>query len=303
MDMPVLPFEPDPATPARPVRARSPVRLQALLFFLTAATTFAAGVVGWQPMLFGVDDTIATDIGPHWQRGLVYMTAVMAVLAAHEAGHFVAARIHGIPATLPFFIPVPVLLTGTMGAVIGMEGSRANRRQLFDIALAGPVAGLVVAVPLLAWGMLAGVAVPVRENPFALPLLARGLLAVVRPDLAAATTIAPNALFMAGWVGLLVTGLNMIPISQLDGGHVAYAVFGRRGNWLARGVLLAAIATIVGLGQYNWVVMVVVVTLLGVDHPPIRDEDRPPGALRTCLGLAAFLIPLVTFMPEPLAID
>jgi membrane-associated protease RseP (regulator of RpoE activity) len=108
---------------------------------------------------------------------------------------------------------------------------------------------------------------------------------------------------MAGWVGLLVTGLNMIPISQLDGGHVAYAVFGRRGNWLARAVLLAAIATIVGLGQYNWVVMVVVVTLLGVDHPPIRDEDRPPGALRTCLGLVAFLIPLLTFMPEPLAID
>ena len=303
MDMPVLPFEPVPATPARPVRARSPVRLQALLFILTAATTFAAGVVGWQPMLFGVDDTIATDISPHWQRGLVYMTAVMAVLAAHEAGHFIAARIHGIPATLPFFIPVPVLLTGTMGAVIGMEGSRANRRQLFDIALAGPVAGLVVAVPLLAAGMLRGAAAPAAENPFALPLLARGLLAVVRPDLAPGTTVAPNALFMAGWVGLLVTGLNMIPISQLDGGHVAYAVFGRRGNWLARAVLLAAIATIVGLGQYNWVVMVVVVTLLGVDHPPIRDEDRPPGALRTCLGLVAFLIPLLTFMPEPLAID
>ena len=303
MDMPVLPFEPVPATPVRPVRTRSPVRLQALLFILTAATTFAAGVVGWQPMLFGVDDTIATDIGPHWQRGLVYMTAVMAVLAAHEAGHFIAARIHGIPATLPFFIPVPVLLTGTMGAVIGMEGSRANRRQLFDIALAGPVAGLVVAVPLLAEGMLRGAAVPAAENPFALPLLARGLLAVVRPDLTPGTTIAPNALFMAGWVGLLVTGLNMIPISQLDGGHVAYAVFGRRGNWLARAVLLAAIATIVVLGQYNWVVMVVVVTLLGVDHPPIRDEERPPGALRTCLGLAAFLIPLLTFMPEPLAID
>lgn len=303
MDMPVSPFEPVSTRPVPPVRARSPVRLQGLLFILTAATTFAAGVVGWQPMLFGVDDTLAADIGPHWQRGLAYMAAVMAVLAAHEAGHFVAARIHGIPATLPFFIPVPVLLTGTMGAVIGMEGSRADRRQLFDIALAGPVAGLVVAVPLLAWGLIAGAAVPVRENPFALPLLARGLLAWLRPDLATAATVAPNALFMAGWVGLLVTGLNMIPISQLDGGHVAYAVFGRRGNWLARAVLLAAIATIVVLGQYNWVVMVVVVTLLGVDHPPIRDEGRPPGPLRTALGLAALLIPILTFMPEPLAID
>jgi membrane-associated protease RseP (regulator of RpoE activity) len=303
MDLPAPAFETASAAPARPVRARSPVRLQGLLFFLTACTTFAAGVVGWQPMLFGLDDTLATDLVPHWQRGLAYMVAVMAVLGAHEAGHFVAARIHGIPATLPFFIPVPILLTGTMGAVIGMEGSRADRRQLFDIALAGPVAGLVVAIPLLAWGLFHGQAVPATENPFAMPLLARWLLAVVRPDVAAGATIAPNAAFMAGWVGMLVTGLNMIPISQLDGGHVACAVFGRRGNWLARAVLLAAIATIVVLGQYNWVVMVVVVTLLGVDHPPIRDEQRPPGMVRTLLGLAALLIPVLTFMPEPLAIE
>jgi membrane-associated protease RseP (regulator of RpoE activity) len=292
-------FPPSP----RPVRARSPLRLQALLYILTAATTFAAGVVGWQPMLFGIDDTLGTEIGPHWQRGLLYMAAVMAVLTAHEAGHFIAARIHGIPATLPFFMPVPVLLTGTLGAVIGMEGSRADRRQLFDIALAGPVAGLVVAVPLLALGMLAGAAVPAPDNPFALPLLARWLLAAVRPDLAAGTTIAPNALFMAGWVGLLVTGLNMIPISQLDGGHICHAVFGRRGNWVARGVLLAAIATVVILGQTNWVAMIVVVTLLGVDHPPIRDESRPLGPIRTVLGLLSFLIPILTFMPEPLALD
>jgi len=304
MDIPPPPPASAFPPPARPSRAaRSPLRLQALLFFLTACTTFAAGVVGWQPMLFGIDDTLAADLGPHWQRGLVYMAAVMAVLAAHEAGHFVAARLHGIPATLPFFIPVPVLLTGTMGAVIGMEGSRADRRQLFDIALAGPLAGLVVAVPLLALGMLAAPAVPAGENPFALPVLARWILATVRPGLAPGTTIAPNALFMAGWVGLLVTGLNMIPISQLDGGHVACAVFGRRGNWVARCVLLAAIAAIIAFRQYNWVVMVVVVTLLGVDHPPIRDADRPPGAVRTLLGLAAFLIPIVTFMPEPLAID
>lgn len=293
---------PSPALPAAaPAVGRPPMRLQALLFLLTCITTFAAGVSGWQAELLGFDDQFSLQMAEHWQRGLFYMVAVMAVLGAHEAGHFIAAWLHGIPATLPFFIPVPVLLTGTMGAVIGMEGSRASRRQLFDIALAGPLAGLVVALPVLAVGLFLGE--PAKHSPFAMPPLARGLLGLVRPDIAAGATIVPNALFMAGWVGLLVTGLNMIPISQLDGGHVAYAVFGRRGNWLARAVLLAAIATIVGLGQYNWVVMVVVVTLLGVDHPPIRDEDRPPGALRTCLGLAAFLIPLLTFMPEPLAID
>ncbi|MEI7781974.1 MAG: site-2 protease family protein, partial [Planctomycetota bacterium] len=277
------------------------IRLQALLFVLTCCTTFAAGVAGWQPLLLGVDDEVSLQIAAHWQRGLAYMAAVMAVLGAHEAGHFIAARLHRIPATLPFFIPVPVLLTGTLGAVIGMEGSRANRRQLFDIAIAGPLAGLVVALPLLSIGLLTGEAA--RQSPFAMPPLASGILRLIRPDIAPGATIAPNALFMAGWVGLLVTGLNMIPISQLDGGHVSYAVFGRRAHWIARGVLIASITAIVLLGRTNWIAMVVIVTLLGTDHPPIRNDGRPLGLARTAMGLLSFLIPIVTFMPEPLLLD
>lgn len=280
---------------------RPPVRLQGLLYVLTGLTTFAAGAVGWRPLLLGVDD-VAVDVAGNWQRGLAYMAAVMAVLTAHEAGHFIAARLHRIPATLPFFIPVPILLTGTLGAVIGMEGARANRRQLFDIALAGPLAGLAVALPLVAYGLLAGGG-PDADNPFAMPPLARWLQGVVRPDLPAASSVAPNWALMAGWVGLLVTGLNLIPLSQLDGGHICRAVFGPRGDWVARTVLLASMAAVVVAGRYNWVVMLVLVTLMGVDHPPIRDEHRPLGVWRTVLGLTAFLIPLVTFMPEPMRLD
>jgi len=301
-------MQPPPSHPTAPEleallrSSRSPrLRLQGLLYALTCLTTFAAGTVGWQPLVLGVDD-IAADVMAHWQRGLGYMAAVMAVLSAHEAGHYVAARLHGIPATLPFFMPVPVLLTGTLGAVIGMEGARANRRQLFDIALAGPLAGLAVALPLVAYGLLAGGG-PDADNPFAMPPLARWLQGFVRPDLPAATSVAPNWALMAGWVGLLVTGLNMIPLSQLDGGHICRAVFGRRGDWVARTVLLASMAAVVVAGRYNWVVMLVLVTLMGVDHPPIRDEHRPLGGWRTALGLAAFLIPLVTFMPEPMRLD
>ena len=297
MHEPLPPFETVSRSPRQPP-AR--LRMQSLLFVVTCLTTFAAGAVGWEPLLLGVDPGIAERIAVHWPRGLAYAAAVMAVLAAHEAGHFIAARIHGIPATLPFFIPVPILLTGTMGAVIGMEGSRASRRQLFDIAIAGPLAGLVVALPLLALGMRTGDAA--AASPFALPPLARWILATLRPDIAASGTVVPNAAFMAGWVGLLVTGLNMLPVSQLDGGHISAALFGRRGNWVARGVLLAAITAIVVLGAYNWVVMVVVVALIGVDHPPIRDDGRPLGPLRTVLGILSFLIPVVTFMPEPLAL-
>lgn len=290
----------EPAPGRRPDR-RPARRLQALLYLLTALTTFAAGTVGWEPVVLGIDADVAASLPTHWMRGVLYAGAVLAVLTAHEAGHFIAARIHGIPATLPFFLPVPVLITGTLGAVIGMEGSRADRRQLFDIALAGPLAGLLVALPLLAIGMRDGIVTD--ANPFALPPLAAWMLGALRPDLVAGLTIAPNALFMAGWVGLLVTGLNMIPVSQLDGGHIAAAVFGRRSVWIARGTLLAAIAGIVLFGRYNWVVMVVMVAFIGTDHPPIRDADRPLGTLRTVLGLLAFIIPLVTFMPEPLALD
>jgi membrane-associated protease RseP (regulator of RpoE activity) len=286
---------------SRPRRHPS-VRLQSLLYMLTALTTFAAGAVGWQPLLLGVDDAdIASAVAEHWSRGLIYTIAVMAVLTAHEAGHFIAAKIHGIPATLPFFIPMPILLTGTLGAVIGMEGSRADRRQLFDIAVAGPLAGLVVAIPLMTLGLLGGTVG--EANPFALAPLAGWIQSLVRSDLPAGTTVAPNPLFMAGWVGLLVTGLNMIPVSQLDGGHICYAVFGRRGNWVARSVLIAAILTVIISGQTNWVALVVIVTFLGVDHPPIREEREPLDRFRTALGIACFLIPIVTFMPEPLRMD
>jgi membrane-associated protease RseP (regulator of RpoE activity) len=227
---------------------------------------------------------------------------VMTVLTAHEAGHFIAAWLHRIPATLPFFIPMPVLLTGTLGAVIGMEGSRANRRELFDIAVAGPLAGLVVALPLLTLGLMKGSGG--EANPFALAPLASWIQSLVRPDLPAGTTVAPNALFMAGWVGLLVTGLNMLPVSQLDGGHICYALFGPRwGNWVARAALIASILAVIVTGRTNWVALVVIVTFLGVDHPPIREERVPIGPLRTALGLAMFAIPVLTFMPEPLLLD
>ena len=136
-----------------------------------------------------------------------------------------------------------------------------------------------------------------------MPPVGRWLVTILRPDLTDAVSIAPNPLFMAGWVGMLVTGLNMIPISQLDGGHVSYAIFGRRSCWLARTVLIGAISVIVLFGRLNWIALVVIVTLLGTDHPPVRNDAQGPGTLRRVLGLVSLLIPLVTFMPEPLVLN
>ena len=279
-------------------RAASPpprLRLHGVLFAATCVTTFAAGVVGWQPVIAGVDADVAEQFATHWPRGLLYMVAVMAVLAAHEAGHFIAARLHAIPATLPFFIPIPILLTGTLGAVIGMEGSSATRRQLFDIALAGPIAGLVVALPCLAAGILSAPAD--AAGPFAMPPVGRWLVTILRPDLTDAVSIAPNPLFMAGWVGMLVTGLNMLPVSQLDGGHVAYGLLARRAHGLARALVVAAIVAILVLEAYVWVVMFVLVILMGIHHPPTADDRVPLGWPRCLLGYAALAIPVVCFPP------
>lgn len=282
--------------PVQPQSAR--IRLQLYLFLGTCLTTFAAGTVGWQPVVLGLYGGFTNDFTEHWIRGLIYMVSVMAILTAHEAGHFVAAWRHRIPATLPFFLPLPVMLTGTLGAVIGMEGSRADRKQLFDIALAGPLAGLLVAVPVFVAGLV--LAQPADSSLFSMPLLATWLLRLVRPDLPVGQVLTPNAFLLAGWVGFLVTGLNMIPLSQLDGGHISHAVFGRRSCWVARSVLLGAITAIILVGADHWVLMVVLVTFMGVDHPPIRNESQPLGTARTILGIASFVIPVITFMPEPL---
>ena len=275
-------------------------RLQIYLYIATCLTTFAAGTVGWQPVILGLYDGFLIDVSEHWSRGLIYMISVMAILSAHEAGHFVAAWQHHIPATLPFFLPLPVMLTGTLGAVIGMEGSRADRKQLFDIALAGPLAGLVVAVPLFIVGLVW--AQPAEASMFSMPLLATWLLGLIRPDWPIGQVLSPNAFLMAGWVGFLVTGLNMIPISQLDGGHVCHALFGHRSRGVARAVLLGAITAIIISDANHWVLMIVIITFMGVDHPPIRNESQPLGRIRTVLGLASLVIPVITFMPEPLVL-
>ncbi len=235
--------------PPLPVRVldeydlRSPRRRRALPLFLFLATcffTYAAGTYRWVPTVFGlqIDPTHGEywDLGrtfkqlaTNWHDGLIYMSCVMAVLLAHEMGHFLMTVRYRIPASYPIFIPVPLMLTGTMGAVIGMEGFRANRRQMFDIGLAGPWAGLLLTVPLVCIGIkIAQPVVPAHgELIFGDPLLAKLLIKWLRPDLLAAGqgwTIR-NPIYMAGWVGMFVTGLNMLPVSQLDGGHVIYSLF------------------------------------------------------------------------------
>jgi membrane-associated protease RseP (regulator of RpoE activity) len=275
------------------------VLLPVFLFVATCVSTFFAGALDWNPAFYLESSQASRVVTANWTQGWIYMAAVIGILLTHEMGHFLQTVRYGVPASLPFFIPVPMLMTGTMGAVIGMEGSRADRKQLFDIGLSGPLAGLIVSLPIIWFGIKnATVAVPNGGFELGDPLIFKLLRDYLRPDLPADGILNKNnALLMAGWVGMLITGLNMLPVSQLDGGHVIYGLFGRKAHLVARAFLVAAILFVV-LGQhYNWTVMLVLVILLGVDHPPTRDDNARLGPVRTAVGFASLAIPVLCFTP------
>jgi membrane-associated protease RseP (regulator of RpoE activity) len=283
-----------------------------VLFFLTCISTFFVGVTQWWPpqylaqLLQDPDGGMALRrmILSHWQDGLWYMVAVLAILLCHEMGHFVLTRRHHIRATLPFFIPLPITPIGTLGAVIAMDGLKANRRQIFDIGIAGPLAGLLVAIPVL-W---AGVnQLDLSQNArgmyqLDMPLIIRWMATMVdAPGLSADATLWQaqlNPLLMAGWVGLLVTGLNMLPVSQLDGGHVIYSLFGRSSRWIARLFMLSVICYVIIYGKVELTLMIGLILLIGTDHPPTSDDSVRLGWFRTGLALVSLTIPILCIPPR-----
>lgn len=285
------PVEPDHATRMPRRRRRWVVPL--VLFLATLASTFFAGMASGRPT-----DPV--------RNGLLYMAGVMAILVTHEMGHFLQCLRNRVPASWPYFIPMPLNLLGTMGAVIVMGAGRANRRALFDIGLTGPLAGLLVALPLLAYGV--ATADVVRESPpgtlrIGDPLLLRLMIRLLRPNLPLDVELWFNPLLQAGWVGLFMTGLNMLPVGQLDGGHVSYALFGRKSYLLAWGALGAAAVYIALSRQYAFSVMLVLVMLLGPLHPPTADDRVPLGFWRTCLGLASLVLPVLCVPPTLISIN
>ncbi len=265
------------------------VFLPVMLFLVTCLSTFWAGITGFKPELYlpPTSAQVSSLAVAHWKNGLIYMVCVLAILFAHEMGHFLMTVRYKIAASLPYFLPVPITPIGTMGAVISMDGLSANRRQMFDIGLAGPLAGLVLAIPITWYGVtqmdLQEKNVSMREaatdHIFHLPVLVQQMVQVVQPEgyngtLREIRTHKLNPFLMAGWVGLLITGLNMMPISQLDGGHVIYALFGKRAHYHARAFLFLAIFFVVAYFDkaFIWMPMLVLVTLIGTDHPPTADD-------------------------------
>jgi membrane-associated protease RseP (regulator of RpoE activity) len=284
------------------------VILPIVLFVATCLSTFWVGAAKWEPLRPNYAaswETVRQTIAAHWDIGLAYMGAVLAILLTHEMGHFLQTVKYRIAASYPLCIPVPFNPIGTMGAVISMDGSQADRRQIFDIGIAGPLAGLGVAFPVLWQGIkdlnLSQPAAP-GEIQFYLPLVAQWMLHWAHPDAAWAGTkwVALHQLnpyFMAGWVGMLITGLNMLPISQLDGGHTMYALFLDRAHSFARFFISFSILyVVINLDEaVLWTPMLLLVIFLGIHHPPTRDDTVPLGPVRWAIGLASLAIPVLCF--------
>ena len=267
-----------------------------MLFIATCLSTFWVGTTNWEPHKYlGNMQETWQAFETNWKQGLAYMAAVIGILVAHEMGHFLQTIRYGVAASWPIFLPLPIAPTGTMGAVIVMDPSKADRKQLFDIGIWGPWAGLIVAVPMIWFGIKTATPDPTAGNfPFGTPLVFKLITAIARPDLQS-TAVIKNPLFMAGWVGMLVTGLNMLPVSQLDGGHVIYGLFGTHSRLIVRAFIIAAIGFIIITEQYNWVVMLVLVLMLGIDHPPTRDDSVKLGPVHCDVwtDIAVYTSPLL----------
>ena len=273
------------------------ILVQIILFVLTVGTTVLAGTLQQGVNPFQHPEQIV--------KGIPFSFALLFILLSHEMGHYLVSKRYHIDATLPYFIPAPTFI-GTFGAVIKMRTPVTDKRVLLDVGAAGPLAGLVVAIPIVIIGLKLSEVKVVEaslEEGFTLgtSLLLTFLTNMIFGDLPENYHIIIHPLGFAGWIGLLVTSLNLIPVGQLDGGHIAYAVFGRKANIVSRVVLIA----LFGLGIWGsrmWLFWALILfVLLGTKHPPPLDYDSPLDGKRRSMGLMMLVIFIITFIPVPFA--
>ncbi len=274
---------------------------------LLAATMVTTLIVGSQfagvnalPVLRAIwNGADIARIVPVLTAGAPFAATLLFILGVHEMGHYVAARLHGVQVTLPYFIPVPFGL-GTFGAFIQLKSPVENRKALFDVGIAGPLAGFVVALPLMIIGLL-GSEVVTRNSGVASmgsSLLMKGLMAVFVPH-TAAQAVALSPVAIAAWFGLLLTAFNLLPLGQLDGGHITYAVLGKYARPV--GLAVFALMVVAGLTLWSgWLTYALFALLTGLRHAPPLNDITPLGWGRRLLGLATLVLFFLLITPRPL---
>lgn len=289
-------------------RTRDRRSVHAALLLLTIGSTTAVGGLHYLAFLADFRDTVPALGGPaFWLNGLWYSLTILAILGCHEMGHYLACRAYGVDASLPYFLPAPLPLTGTFGAFIRIRERIPTKAALFDIGIAGPAAGFVVAVPALVAGVSLSrvVTLPPDFSGFELgePLLFRAVSWLVWGPVPDGASLNLHPMAFAAWFGLLATALNLFPIGQLDGGHIAYATLGHRATQLT----IATVIVMLGLTALStswlvWTAMVLGTLLLfGVAHPPTLDADEPLDPTRRWLALGAVAMFVLSVTPVPIA--
>lgn len=294
---------------AMPVAPRRPRRwLHAVLFGATLVTATIAGSWFWEAAPDTGDAGVASLFRPDvLVRGLPYALLLLAILGAHEMGHYLACRRYGVPASLPYFIPGIPLLVGTFGAVIRIRGPIPNRRALFDIAAAGPIAGFLVALPVLALGVARATVVPHVDDPHGMFLGPPLISSLFERLLYGDADLQVGSIYGAAWVGMLVTSMNLFPAGQLDGGHAVFAIAPRI-HRVVSWVTIAAVATLVVSQTVitkrasAYTLWLGILLVLRGRHPRLVDESAPLGRGRVAVAILLALIFVATFIPVPLAI-
>jgi Zn-dependent protease len=238
-------------------------------------------------------------------RGLPYALSMILILGAHELGHYFAARYHRVNVTLPYFIPLPFGFFGTLGAFIQLREPMRNRKMLFDVGVAGPLVGLVVAIPILIIGLATSDIEPLPQEDYILEgdsLLYAGAKFITKGEWLpnSEEDVFINQLAKAGWTGLFITGLNLIPLGQLDGGHVIFTLLGKQ----ARALYMPILAGFVVLSFFNsaWLVWTILLFLLGRSYAVPLDTVTQLDHRRRWLGYAALAVFALVFVPDPLQI-
>jgi membrane-associated protease RseP (regulator of RpoE activity) len=283
------------------VFSRSNPLIHAGLLLTTILTTTLAGagfagVDAWRAIQLATGGNMAPLIAA-LSAGAPFAITLLLILGVHEMGHYVAARLHNVAVTLPYFIPVPFGL-GTFGAFIQLKSPVENRKALFDVGLAGPVAGFVVAVPLMIIGLLASTVVPASGGQtLGLSILVNWLVNFIQPH-AAGYAVALHPIAIAAWFGILVTGFNLLPMGQLDGGHIAYAVLGKA----ARPIALLTFATLVIMGftlWSGWLTWAVLALLTGLRNAEPLNDITPLDPVRRFIGALTLIWFILIITPQP----
>jgi membrane-associated protease RseP (regulator of RpoE activity) len=294
------------ALPRVEVTGRSNPWINVGLFVATVLTTLLAGA--WPMAGVSLDELIAEP--GRLVAGVPFAASLLSILLVHEFGHYTFGRRHGMPVTLPYFIPAPppIFPVGTLGAVIRLRGPARDRRALFDMAVAGPLAGLLLAIPILVYGLHRAVVLPLDRVPaggleLGESLLLRAIQWMVLGPVPDDRVVALDSVGVAAWFGFFVTALNLIPAGQLDGGHLVYALFGQRHRLISQLTVAGLLVIGIGFGSPTWLLWaVLIVLLMGFQHGPTMDDITPLDGRRRALGLFTLALVVLLLPPVPLAI-